>query len=275
MKMKLIPFLLLSLTPSLAVAQTPLCDSLDEKAAAVSKDVMNAAYLYDCCDDTIAKCLKQAPECKLSIRLADETCRLAKTGKSSAEIRHILDQRAMTMTAVTQPAKIAIQKDHLWGNKDAKVVLSVYLCGRCPYCSRHVPALIQALETSPLKEKVAINLRLFPIKQHENSTQAALAIEAAAKLDKAWPFLLKLYENFDSFTPEMSTSIAKDLQLDTEKFAALVQDAGIRNAVVTSKKEGLTNQVESTPTFFLNGRKVQGTFDVDSIMSMLEEAAGM
>ena len=265
----LIPLLFIS---SLAYAQTPKCDALTGDAAQVAKSVMDSAYLYDCCDETISKCLQKKTVCSLAKRLADETCRLAGNGKSEAEIKHILDQRAMVMGEMTPAVKIDKRREFIWGNPNAKVVLSIYLCGRCPYCSRYVPELIHTLEKSPLKDSVAINMRLFPIKSHENSTQAALAVEAAAKMGKAWPYLIKLYENFDSFSLEKLPDMATELGLDAEQFNAFMQETTARDAVVAGKKEGFTNGVESTPTFFLNGRKIQSAFDTELIIGMLEEA---
>ncbi len=255
-----------------AFAQTAACDALNDTAKATAKSVLDKAYPYDCCDQTISACLKSGVKCKLPERLANEVCRLAGIGKSAQEIRHQLDQRAMTMSSLKPPANIELKPEHVWGNPEAKVVLSVYLCARCPYCSRHVPALIKALEKSELRDKVAVNLRLYPIKSHENSTPAALAVEAAAKLGKAWPYLLKSYEHFDEFAPEKMPVWASEVGMDEAHFNALMQDSAVRQGVVSSKKEGLSNSVESTPTFFLNGRLIQGAFDADSIVSMVEEA---
>ncbi len=257
------------------LAQTPLCDGLSGEAQKTAKSVMDTSFPYDCCDKSISECLKSAPTCKLPVRLANEVCRLAGNGKSVQDIKHSLDQRAMAMSTMKPPVKIDMKPEHVWGNPEAKVVLSVYLCARCPYCSRHVPKLIKMLENSPIKDKVAVNLRLFPIKSHENSTPAALGVEAAAKLGKAWPYLLKSYENFDAYTKNKMTEWAVELGMDEQQYAALLQDAAVRQGVVESKKEGLVNSVESTPTFFINGRKIQGLFDAESIMSMLEEALGM
>lgn len=264
--------LIASLCTSYAFAQTPNCDKLPDEAKAIAQNILDTAYPYDCCDQTISQCLKSAPQCKLPIRLANEVCRHAGAGKSPQDIRHHLDQRAMAMSSLKPPVKIALDKQHVWGNPDAKVVLSVYLCARCPYCSKHIPKLIQLLENSPIKDKIAINLRLFPIKSHEHSTNASIALEAAAQMGKAWPYLLKTYENFDSYADAKRTEWAKDIGLDATQFDTLLQDAAVRNAVVAAKKEGLTNRVESTPTFFLNGRLIQGAFDAESIISMLEES---
>ena len=265
----LIPLLFVS---SLAYAQTSKCDALTGDAAQVAKSVMDSSYLYDCCDETISKCLNKKNVCSLAKRLADETCRLAGNGKSAAEIKHLLDQRSMVMGDVTPAVKIDKPAEFVWGNPNAKVVLSIYLCGRCPYCSRYVPELIHTLENSPIKDSVAINMRLFPIKSHENSTPVALAVAAAAKMGKAWPYLLKVYENFDKFSPELMPEMATEMGLDAAQFNALMQDAKTRDTVVAVKKEGFTNGVESTPTFFLNGRKIQSAFETDLIIGMLEEA---
>ena len=273
MKMSwLLGLLVFLFTATTAFAQTPKCDALTGNAKTVAQGVLDTASPYACCDDTISACLKSAQPCKLAIRLADEVCRFAAAGKNAQDIRHILDQRSMAMTDLMPAAKIEMRPEHVWGNPQSKVVLSVYVCGRCPFCSRHIPALIHALEQSDIKDKVAINLRLFPIKSHDNSTPAALAIEAAAQMGKAWPYLLKEYENFDSFSLASLPVWAKELELEEAKFSELSKDPKIRDLVVASKKEGLTNKVDSTPTLFLNGHKIQGSFDVESIMSMLGEA---
>lgn len=268
-----IPALLLSLfLASTAAAQTPKCDALSGEQAETAKKVMDSAYPYDCCDETISKCMQKQTSCKLVKHLADEVCHLVSAGKNVQEIKHILDQRAMTMTDLTPAVQIAKYPEHIWGNPQAKVVLSVYLCGRCPYCSRFVPELIKALEAASLKDKVAVNLRLFPIKTHENSTQAAIAVEAAAKLGHGWDFLLSLYRDFDNYSQESVLAKATELGLNSEEFSKLMQESSIREKVVQAKKEGLTNNVESTPTFFLNGRKILIAFDTQSILSMIQEA---
>ncbi|MBQ1267438.1 MAG: thioredoxin domain-containing protein [Proteobacteria bacterium] len=264
--------LLLGLIPTLCMAQTPTCDTLKGETKAVAQEVMSKAYLYDCCDETITKCLAKTPTCSLATRLANEVCRLAKDGKSAQDITRTLEQRASTMTDINPSVDIALKPENIWGNPEAKVILSIYLCGRCPYCSRHVPAMLRAIESAGLKDKLAVNLRLFPIKTHDHSTEAALAIEAAAKMGQAWPYIIKLYENFDAFSLNSISKYASELNMDATQFSTLLKDKATRAAVVDSKKEGLKNTVASTPTFFINGHKVEGIFDVDSMISMLEEA---
>ena len=82
----------------------------------------------------------------------------------------------------------------------------------------------------------------------------------------------QLYENFDAFSLNSISKYASELNMDATQFSTLLKDKATRAAVVDSKKEGLKNTVASTPTFFINGHKVEGIFDVDSMISMLEEA---
>lgn len=272
MKLRTITEALLALLPCTAsMAQAPVCDDLTAEQKVVAQQVMTSYYPYACCDDTISACLTTEPSCKLPKLLASEACRMAAVGKSAKDIKHVFDQRALSMSPHTPPVRIEMRPEHVWGNPEAKTIVSIYLCGRCPYCSRHVPAFIEALEKSSLKDRVAVNLRLFPIKTHENSTQAALGVEAAAQMGQGWPFLLKIYKNFDQYTNDSMMTWAGELGLDKVKFDAWYKNPAVRNYVVASKKEGFVNQVESTPTFFLNGHKIQGAFDVDSLLSMIEE----
>ena len=272
-KIAFITALFCTLIAGQAFAQTPKCDALTAENKSIAQSALQEIKSYGCCTDSVASCLsKKDDACKLPALLADDICIQISKGKKLSDIKEALTQRAKTMSPDAKIHTIDIKPEHIWGNPESKVVLSVYLCGRCPYCSRHVPLLIHTLENSPLKDKVAVNLRYFPIKSHDNSTPAALAIEAAARMGKAWPYLIKSYENFDAFTLNKITVWGQELNLDLEQMKSLMKDPDVRKTVADSKKEGLVNGVTTTPTLFLNGRRIEGAFDVDTIMSMLEEA---
>lgn len=269
-------FILASLFTSLfagqAFAQTATCDALNETSKAAAQASMNAIHSYGCCTESVSECLKKADKsCKTPEFLANEICRLTSKNKKPDEIQKNIANRANTMDKTKPASVIQFRPEQVWGNPESKVILSVYLCGRCPYCSRHIPKLIRVLENSPLKDKIALNLRYFPIKSHDNATPAALGIEAAAQLGQAWPYLIKSYDNFDAFTVAKITEWGKDLGMDADKMNQLMKDPKVRKTVADSKKEGLINGVTTTPTFFLNGRKIDGGFDDEAIISMLEE----
>jgi protein-disulfide isomerase len=154
---------------------------------------MDSIQSYGCCTDTVAACLKNTDHaCRTPALWANEICRLAKKGNALKDIKDAAEKRKNAMDPSAKVYPIEVLPEHIWGNPEAKVILSIYLCGRCPYCSRHVPAMLRAIESAGLKDKLAVNLRLFPIKTHDHSTEAALAIEAAAKMGQAWPYIIRI-----------------------------------------------------------------------------------
>lgn len=254
-----------------AFAETPACDGLTDSAKKAFEEVISTANAYGCCTDSIQSCLSAKPECKPARHLFDDACNAAKTGKTD-EIAKAVDERKKAMDPAIEPVPIEVSARHIWGNPESKTVLTVYLCGRCPYCSRHVPKLVAELEKQQLKDKIALNLRYFPIKSHDKSTPAAMAIEAAAQMGNAWPYLIKSYENFDNFSLNQISIWAKELGLDVDKHAEWMKDKDAKAFVAASKKEGLKNGVTTTPTFFINGRRIYHEYDTDYIISLLRES---
>ena len=193
-------FVLLSF-PLTVFAQASECDSLSGQANEAAQKLLASIKSYGCCTDTIAACLQKGDQtCVVPKLLANEVCFQTSKGKKPADIEELIAQRTRTMASDAKVYPIEVKPEHIWGNPESKIILSVYLCGRCPYCSRHVPLLIRTLDQSPLKDKIAVNLKYFPIKSHDNSTPAALAIEASAQMGRAWDYLIKSYDNFDAFT---------------------------------------------------------------------------
>lgn len=59
--------------------------------------------------------------------------------------------------------------------------------------------------------------------------------------------------------------------LDRKKFSEAAQDQGTRQQLVDSKKEGVKNSVDATPTLFINGRKYNGDMKMGALEDVLEE----
>lgn len=256
-----------------ASSQTPPdpCSALTQTQTENMNKILSTAYPYDCCDRTIDKCLTQTPICPLVPLLKNQVCRYIKKGKTNDEIKRILEQRALTMAPETKPVEIQKRNEMIWGNPTAATTLSIYLCPRCQFCARHIPELLDALEKNQLKDKVAVNLRIFPIKSHEFSNETAFAVETAAKYKKTWELLQILYKNYDGYSNENLKKWLAELQIEPEPFNDEMNTPEVRKRVVDSKKEGLKNDVTATPTFFINGRKIRSAFDTDDIIDMIKE----
>ncbi|HOU54512.1 MAG TPA: thioredoxin domain-containing protein [Myxococcota bacterium] len=256
--------------PLLARADGP-CEGLSASQRAVADQVLASQHPYDACDGTFVECLKARPVAPLVRRLADWVCRKAAAGQDAAAITRSLEKRALSMLRPGKTVTMDLSAAPVAGCTEARVTVTAYLCARCPYCARLVPALHREVTSGRLAGRVALRFRLFPIKSHEHSTEANVAVAAAMSLGKGWEYLLRAYRGIDAFSTSVLSDWAADVGLDRGAFQAAQDSPATREAVVASKKEGLRNGVESTPTIFINGRRWLGDLDLDTLVDALEE----
>jgi protein-disulfide isomerase len=261
------------LAATVADAAPPECDTLSGRARTTAERLLSSEHPYDCCDDTIARCLEARPTCVLATRLAADVCRRVATGQDEERIRRALSRRARSMVGGGAVAVVELAGAPVAGRPEAPVEVVVYACARCPYCSRLLPALHQAITAGPLLGQARLVLRLFPIRGHEGSTEAALAVLAGAKQGRGWEFLLYGYRHFDQFSVDRQAEWAAAVGLEPSAFTAALADPALRDALVGSKKEGLANGVEETPTLFLNRRRWMGDLELEQLVDAIAEEA--
>jgi len=252
-------------------ARAAPCDRLSAGQRKLAHTLFKATHPYDCCDDTLDRCLKQFKVCKLAKRLRDEICRRLIKGHSDKQIRGALDRRARSMTVAIKNASFDLSTAPLAGDRAAKVTVVAYACARCPFCSKVLPDLHRLVESSGLKGKVKLYFRPFPIRDHPGSLEGGLAFVAAARLGAPWPYLLKLYAEYDSFSVDKLAPWAARVGIKEQAFKSELKSAAARKDLVESKKEGLRNGVTATPTLFINGRKYLGDMDHESLLDVLDE----
>lgn len=255
-----------------ALAQTPACEALSGPGKTLASRIIETEHPYDCCDDTIRRCLAARPTCALAVRLADDVCRRVAAGQDEARIRRALSRRARSMVGGGPTATVDLAAASVTGDEGAPVTVVVYACARCPYCSKLVPALHAQLQDR-LKGLARLAFRTFPIRGHEGSTEAGLAFVAAARMGRFWEFALHSYRRFAEFSPEKQREWAKEAGLDPGLFVIRMEEPATRDELVASKKEGIVNGVEETPTLFINGRRWVGDLTLPEVVDAIEEEA--
>ena len=258
-------------TAAAAMAQTDACETLDETLRRSAEKIMAREYLYECCDDTIARCLEVQPTCGLAVRLANDVCRRVAAGQDEEGIRRALSRRARSMVGGSKPAEIDLSNAPVFGHAEAPVTVVIYACARCPYCAKLIPELYEIVDTGALKDDARLAFRVFPIRGHEGSTDAGLGFAAAAEMNGFWPFMLYSYRHFDVYSAEKQVEWAAAVGLDRGEFVARLQGPTTREDLVASKKEGLVNGVEETPTLFLNGRRWVGDLAIEPLVDAIQE----
>lgn len=174
-------------------------------------------------------------------------------------------------------AGVVQEDDYVRGNKDAKVVLIEYGDLQCPACATYYPILKELEET--FGDKVAFVFRHFPITRiHPNAFSAARATEAAGNQGKFWEMHDRLYETQSTWGQAATNQqalfegYAEELKLNMDTFRtdfASSQVADRINRDLTSAKQF---SVSSTPTFILNGEKIENPGGKDTFTKLLEDA---
>ena len=162
-------------------------------------------------------------------------------------------------------------KDHMQGPPDAPVTLVEYGDYECPYCGEAYP-VVKALQER-LGDQMCFVFRNFPLTQvHPHAEEAAEAAEAAGAQGKFWQMHDLLYENQDALEPEDLVQYARALKLDLPRFVLEMREHVYVERVREDFRSGVRSGVNGTPTFFINGARHDGPFDLGSLLAAIEEA---
>ena len=150
--------------------------------------------------------------------------------------------------------------NNVLGENKKNVVLVEYGDYQCPACAAYYPIIKQLVET--YKSDIQFQFRNFPLQQiHQNARAAARAAEAAGKQNKFWEMHDLLYEQQSSWEQSSSANLifeqyAKQLGLNVDTFKTDFASNEINEIINADFNEGTRLGVESTPTFFLQGKKL-------------------
>ena len=116
--------------------------------------------------------------------------------------------------------------------------------------------------------------RDFPLPNHDQATPAAEAAQCAHLQGKFWPYHDKLFENFRTLSPELYSSLAKELDLDIAEFEACVSSGVTKESVTEDLEQATRLGVNSTPAFFINGRFLSGAQPLEAFTAIIDEELG-
>ncbi len=161
--------------------------------------------------------------------------------------------------------------DHVQGPAKAPVTLVEYGDYECPYCGEAYP-VVKALQER-LGDQMRFVFRNFPLAQaHPHAEHAAEAAEAAGAQGKFWEMHDMLYENQDALEDEDLVRYARALHLDLPRFVKEMESGTYLERVREDFRSGVRSGVNGTPSFFINGMRHDGPFDLASLLAAIEEA---
>ena len=152
--------------------------------------------------------------------------------------------------------------DRVFGETASKVTLIEYGDFQCPACGQYEP-IVQKVRTD-YADKIAFVYRHFPLSQHKNAKITAYASEAAGKQGKFWEMHDMFYAGqntwanlSDDKARDVLIKYAETIGLDLKLFNDQMDSSEIKNKVEADSQSGLKAGVNSTPTFILNGKRIQ------------------
>jgi Na+/H+ antiporter NhaA len=161
--------------------------------------------------------------------------------------------------------------DHVRGPVDAPVVLVEYGDYECPYCGMAEPVVRELLED--FGDGLAYVFRHYPLTDvHPHAAQAAEAAEAAAAQGSFWEMHDLLFANQAALEPADLHHYAAALGLDVERFTDGLREGHYARRVAEDAESGDRSGVAGTPTFFINGRRHYGAYDLATLSSAVRAA---
>jgi protein-disulfide isomerase len=155
-------------------------------------------------------------------------------------------------------------RDHVRGPDDALVTLVEYGDFECSYCGRAEEAIRELLAS--FGDDVRYVWRHLPLNDvHPNAQFAAEAAEAAAAQGRFWEMHDILLEHQGDLTATHLVAYARELSLDAERILEQLRHREFASRVSEDVASADESGVSGTPTFFVNGRRHYGAYDIATL----------
>jgi protein-disulfide isomerase len=155
------------------------------------------------------------------------------------------------------------------GNAAAPVTIVEFTDYRCPGCAATQPTLERLVKE--YGDKVRLVARDFPLSQHAEAFKAAEAAEAAREQGKYWAYVEILMRSQSALGVAKLKDYASELGLDRGRFDQALESGKFAETVQRDIEEGMRLGIDSTPTVFINGRRVSDK-SYDGLKANIEEA---
>lgn len=179
------------------------------------------------------------------------------------------DLAAESLVDLTDPVDPG--RDHIRGPQDAAVTLVEYADFECPYCGQAEPVIRELL--ARFGADLRYVFRHLPLPEvHEHAQRAAEAAEAAGAQGRFWEMHDLLYGHQDALGSKDLIGYARRLDLDVETFAEQLRKGKYAQRVAQDVASADQSGATGTPTFFANGRRHHGAFDIESLATLVRLA---
>jgi protein-disulfide isomerase len=162
-------------------------------------------------------------------------------------------------------------EDHIEGDVNAPCTLVEYGDYQCPHCGRAYP-IIKRVQKH-FGKRLRFVFRNFPLNEiHPEAEAAAETAEFAEAGGKFWEMHDALFENQSRFSPAFFPELAQKLGLDAKDLKDALAAEKYRAHVRSDFMSGARSGVNGTPTFFVNGQRLDGPWDYEDLIEAIDGA---
>jgi protein-disulfide isomerase len=155
------------------------------------------------------------------------------------------------------------------GSADAPVTIVEFSDFECQFCGRAVETLKKVEEK--YGNQVRLVFRDYPLPMHRTAKRAVEASRCADEQGKFWPMHDKLFSKGGAIHDPDIFKYAAQLELDYDRFNTCMTSGKFKDAWKPSMDEGTRVGVQSTPTFFINGRLIVGAASYEMFARVIDE----
>jgi Na+/H+ antiporter NhaA len=162
------------------------------------------------------------------------------------------------------------ERDHIRGSPEAQVAVVEYGDFECPYCGVAEPIVSELLGDFADVRYVWRHLPLNDV--HAHAEVAAEAAEAAAAQGAFWEMHDLLLAHQDALEVDELVGYAEQLGLDLERFRTDLRTRVGAGRIADDVDSADLSGVSGTPTFFINGRRHYGAYDIKTLSAAVRAA---
>jgi protein-disulfide isomerase len=177
---------------------------------------------------------------------------------------------------LSQPVSAA---DHTRGSATAPVQLVEYADFQCPACGYFAPWVERLSEESGAD--LAVTFRHFPLRQiHNNAQLAAQIVEAAGKQGKFWEASKIVFANQSKWSdlvdpsPSLYSLLININGLNIDKLKVDMKNDSVKEKIDADYASGIASGVDGTPSFFLNGKRIENPKSYADFRQLVIDATG-
>ncbi|MDP2585887.1 MAG: thioredoxin domain-containing protein [Candidatus Levybacteria bacterium] len=186
----------------------------------------------------------------------------------------VVNSKGPSSTQAIAPPAISKDDQILGASTQVKAILIEYADFQCPACKNYA-SLVRQLKQD-FGDDLLIAYRFFPlINIHKTAMPSSQAAYAAGKQNKFWEMSDMIHENQENWADsakaeDLFTGYAKELNLDITQFTNDYNADSTLKFILDQMNSGISIGINSTPTFFLNGKIIQNPQSYEAFKELIK-----